>query len=244
MVAQTLDPASGHRDDTVEFAAVPKRVRVRSRWRPRLRAVRPTGALGGIVGALLVLCGIFGAGAGLGLVVGAPALPNLGFAHANPSGPAADAMPRSTPTRISIPSIGVSAPIMPVDLASDGTIGTPPLSDSNLAGWYEGGPAPGQNGPAIVVGHVDGPHGESIFYNLGKLKPGGTVQLTLANHRIAIFSIYSVESYPKGKFPGDRIYGDYTRPGLRLITCGGQFVGGATGYADNVVVYAALQRRG
>ena len=130
-------------------------------------------------------------------------------------------MARSTPTRISIPAIGVSAPIMQVGLAADGTIGTPPLADNNLAGWYAGGPSPGQLGPAVVVGHVDGPHGESVFYHLGKLKPGQTVRLDLADRRTAVFTIYSVEYYPKGQFPGDRVYGDYSRPGLRLITCGG-----------------------
>jgi hypothetical protein len=222
------------RDDTVQLVAVG----------PPPPDSRPGRRLGGVLSALLVLVGIFGVGAGLGLVVGAPAMPSLSLAHAKPTGPAVAAMARSTPKRISIPSIGVSAPIIPVGLAGDGTIGTPPLSNANLAGWYDGGPAPGQMGPAVVVGHVDGPHGESVFYKLGKLKPGQIVQLNLADRRVAVFSIYSVEAYPKGRFPGDRIYGDYSRPGLRLITCGGRFIGGSTGYADNVVVYATLQFRG
>ena len=192
----------------------------------------------------MVFVGLFGVGAGLGLFVGAPALPGLGLAHAKPAGPAGTAMARSTPTRIEIPAIGVSAPIMTVGLAGDGTIGTPPLDNSNLAAWYSGGPAPGEMGPAIIVGHVDGPHGESVFYELGKLKPGETVTMSLADHKTAEFSIYSVEYYPKGEFPGDRVYGDYSRPGLRIITCGGAFLGGATGYADNVVVYASLIVRG
>jgi hypothetical protein len=38
------------------------------------------------------------------------------------------------------------------------------------------------------------------------------------------------------------VYGDFTRPGLRLITCGGRWVGGELGYADNVVVFASLVR--
>src|SRR5262249_10839009 len=122
-----------------------------------------------------------------------------------------------------------------------GSIGTPPLSNPNLAGWYRGGPSPGQLGPAVVVGHVDGPHGESVFYKLAQLKPGQTVYVTLADRHVAMFSIYSVEAYPKNAFPIDRVYHDYSRPGLRLITCGGAFLGGPTGYADNVIVYASLQ---
>ena len=193
-----------------------------------------------LFGALLVILGLFGLGAGVENLLGAPGLPSLRFAHAAPIGPAAGALTRSAPTRISIPSIGVSAPIMPVGLASDGTLGTPPLSNANLAGWYSRGPAPGELGPAVLVGHVDGPRGASVFYRLSSLRPGQTVQITLQSHRIATFTIYSVEAYPKNRFPAARIFGDYSRPGLRLITCGGKFVGGATGYADNVVVYATL----
>jgi LPXTG-site transpeptidase (sortase) family protein len=198
----------------------------------------------GLLAALLVLIGLFGVGAGLGQLSGAPGLPSFGLAHGHPNTPAARAMARSTPTKISIPSIGVYAPITSVGSAADGTIAAPPLDDNNLAGWFKGGPSPGQNGPAIIVGHVDGPKGESVFYRLGKLKTGEKVQVNLANHRVATFGVYSIESYPKGKFPGSKVYGDHSRPGLRLITCGGTYVGGSTGYEDNVVVYASLLVRG
>jgi hypothetical protein len=228
-------------DDTIQLAPVRT---ARRRWDRFAPSGPPSGRSYALFGAVLVFVGLFGVGAGLGLFVGAPVLPSLNLAHTKPTGPAATAMARSVPTRIMIPSIGVSAPIMTVGLAADGTIGTPPLADSNLAAWYSGGPSPGEMGPAIIVGHVDGPHGESVFYQLGKLKPGETVQMSLADHKTAMFSIYSVEYYPKGKFPGDRVYGDYTRPGLRIITCGGAFLGGSTGYADNIVVYATLKLRG
>ena len=89
-------------------------------------------------------------------------------------------------------------------------INTPPLNNNNLAGWYSGGPSPGQMGPAVIVGHVDGPRVKSVFYQLGKMRPGEKIQVDLANHRVAMFSVYSVEVYSKGKFPGDRVYNDYT----------------------------------
>jgi hypothetical protein len=197
-----------------------------------------------LIAAALILAGLFGVGAGLGQLSGVPGLPSFGLAHSNPTTPAARAMARSTPTKISIPTIGVYAPITSVGVAADGSIATPPLDDNNLAGWYRPGPSPGQNGPAIIVGHVDGPRGESVFYQLSKLKPGAKVQVNLANHRIALFSVYSVEHYPKGKLPSTKVYGDYTRPALRLITCGGRYMGGSEGYEDNVVVYASLLARG
>lgn len=197
-----------------------------------------------LIGAVFVMIGLFAVGAGLGQLTGAPALPSFGLAHSDAAGPAAHGLARSTPTKIRIQSIKVSAPIMSVGLTGDGTVSPPPLADRNLAGWYSGGPSPGQLGPAVIVGHVDGPRGESVFYRLGKLRPGDKIQVYLANHRVAMFSVYSVEVYPKGKFPGDRVYGDYSRPGLRLITCGGKYVGGSAGYADNIVVFASLIYRG
>lgn len=196
-----------------------------------------------IIGAVLVFFGLFGAGAGLGQLTGAPSLPRPNTAHSEPTGPAAAPMSRSVPTRITIPSIGVDAPVMQVGLASNGAIATPPLDQPNLAGWYSGGPAPGEQGPAVVVGHVDGPNGASVFYRLGSVKPGAQVRMDLADHRTAVFTVYSVEYYPKGSFPGNRVYGDYSRPGLRLITCGGPYLGGSVGYADNIVVYASLNSR-
>jgi hypothetical protein len=197
-----------------------------------------------LLGAALVLFGLFGVGDALGQLASAPSLPGASSAHSGPGGPAARPIARSTPTRISIPSIGVSAPVTSVGLAANGAIAVPPLSRNNLAGWYSGGPAPGQMGPAVLVGHVDGPQGQSVFYQLGNLKPGAKITVELANHRTALFTVYSVEYYPKGRFPGSRVYGDYSRPGLRLITCGGRFLGGSIGYADNVVAYATMTLRG
>jgi len=205
--------------------------------------VRRTSSSGAIA-FVLIIAGIFAAGAGLGALAGAPPFPGHGLAHAEPDGPAAKPMSRSTPMRISIPSINVDAPITTVGLAPNGAIGVPPLDNNNLAGWYTGGPSPGQLGPAVIVGHVDGPQGKSVFYRLGSVKPGQKIVLQLANHHTALFNIYSVEYYKKGEFPGRRVYGDYSRPGLRLITCGGSFLGGSVGYQDNIVVYASLTDRG
>ncbi len=197
-----------------------------------------------LIPAALVLVGLFGAGAGLGQLAGAPSLPSFGLAHGKAAGPAAHALSRSTPTKIRIQSIDVSAPVMSVGLAPDGTINTPPLDNANVTGWYQGGPSPGQMGPAVIVGHVDGPNGESVFYKLGKMRPGDKIQVYLANHRVAMFSVYSVEVFGKDKLPGDRVFHDYTRPGLRLISCGGTWVGGSTGYSDNIVVFAQMTLRG
>jgi hypothetical protein len=57
---------------------------------------------------------------------------------------------------------------------------------------------------------------------------------------VAVFEVSSVERFGKSALPADRVYGDYCRPSLRLITCGGRWLGESRGYADNVIVFAVL----
>ena len=38
--------------------------------------------------------------------------------------------------------------------------------DFQVAGWFTGGPQPGQLGPAVTAGHVDSRPGPAVFYRL------------------------------------------------------------------------------
>ena len=98
----------------------------------------------------------------------------------------------------------------------------------------------GASGPAIIVGHVDTKTGPSIFHDVTKLRPGARVEVSRRDRSVAVFEVNSVEHFNKARLPVSRVYADYSRPGLRLITCGGQFKGGSIGYADNIVVFASL----
>lgn len=187
---------------------------------------------------VLVLVGVFATGAGLGRTAGP-----FDWADAGPAarqGPDEDRLPASRPVSLVVPSIKVTAPVMPVGQAKDGSIDVPPLSKHNETGWYDRGPTPGEPGRAIIVGHVDTKSGPSVFYDLGKLKPGDRIEVTRADKRVVIFKVDTVEHFDKANLPADRVYGDDGPPGLRLITCGGEWLGGRTGYADNVIAFASL----
>lgn len=190
----------------------------------------------GPISIVLAFVGVFAVGAGLGeasgwwdrLASGSQAPPRE-FPVLDPS----------PPIRIAIPSIDVRAPVHNVGLADNGSIAVPPLERHEEAGWFDRGPTPGEFGPAIIVGHTDARGGPSVFNNLRKLKPGARVEVTRRDRTVAIFEVNTIERFGKSKLP-DRVYGDFSRPGLRLITCGGRWVGGSLGYSDNIVAFASL----
>jgi sortase (surface protein transpeptidase) len=144
------------------------------------------------------------------------------------------------PTLIEIPAIKVQAPITTVGLAADGTVQVPPLDRANETGWYEHGPSPGELGPAVILGHVDGNRRPAVFFHLADLKPGDRITVHRADGRSAVFATRSVERVPKTQFPTERVYGNVDRPELRLVTCGGSFDSHRRSYTDNVIVFAEL----
>ncbi|MFC7550430.1 class F sortase [Plantactinospora sp. GCM10030261] len=187
---------------------------------------------------ILLLLGIFATGAGLGQATGGP-FSWLGGGSKEPPREFPVLKP-SKPVRMTIKSIKVAAPVMQVGLADDGSIAVPDLDRHNQAGWYEDGPTPGQFGPAIIVGHADTRTGPSVFHGLPKLPAGAKIEIVREDRSTAIFEVNSVERFDKGQLPAERVYGDYRRPGLRLITCGGEWRGGGIGYADNIIAFASL----
>jgi sortase (surface protein transpeptidase) len=148
-------------------------------------------------------------------------------------------MSASPPTRIRIRTIDVEAPVTPIGLDANGQLQPPPPDNDNLVGWYQEGAAPGQDGTAVMAGHVDNKRGLSVFYALGRLHPGAQVEIDRKDRTTAVFTVDAVEVYPKDHYPTDKVYGRTGRPELRLITCGGGFTK-KTGYQGNVVAYAHL----
>ncbi|MFC7548846.1 class F sortase [Plantactinospora sp. GCM10030261] len=204
------------------------RVRPRRRLGPR----RP-------MAVVLVLVGIVLAIVGYQQVTGTSLLAGL---YPEPGEPPRrfPMLAASEPTRIAARSIDLDAPLTSVGLAPDGTIAAPPDDQPQVAGWYDQSPTPGQYGPSVLVGHVDTRTGPAVFHQLGRLRTGDRVEIGRVDGTVAIFQVTSTKRYDKERFPADQVFGDFDRPGLRLITCGGRWVGGQVGYADNVVVYATL----
>lgn len=147
---------------------------------------------------------------------------------------------RSIPTVIDIPKIGAHSTLVQLGLNQDSTIEVPPVSTPLQAGWYSYSPTPGETGPAIILGHVDGGGQKGIFYRLKELAPGEEISVSRQDGSTVRFTVTKVDEVSKSTFSADDVYGDTDAPELRLITCGGSFDRTAHSYRDNIIVYAAL----
>ena len=170
-----------------------------------------------------------------------------GYTPVPPTGPppaapaevlATPPLPAAEPVAVRIPSLRVDSPLVDLGLQADGTLQVP--ADGTTAGWFTGGPTPGQRGPAVLAAHVDWDHRPGVFAGLRDLERGDEVDVDRRDGTTARFEVLAVEQYPKDAFPTERVYGDVDHSGLRLITCGGDFDRAARSYEDNVVVYAGM----
>jgi LPXTG-site transpeptidase (sortase) family protein len=149
-------------------------------------------------------------------------------------------VPRSLPVSIDIPAIGARSSLVPLGLNPDRTVEVPPVDRPMQAGWYEHSPTPGQTGPSVVLGHVNGGGQDGIFARLHELEPGDEIRIAREDKQVARFEVKRTEQFPKTEFPAEQVYGDTKEPELRLITCGGLFDEAANSYRDNVIAFAVF----
>jgi hypothetical protein len=157
-----------------------------------------------------------------------------GKSGGDPFGVAA-AAPVGAPGRLRVKAIGVDTSLEKLHLGSGGVL-VPP-KEYGRAGWYSGGTAPGDVGPAVIAGHVDSKAGPAIFYRLRELTVGDRIEVVRGGV-VVRFTVVRVAWYPKTQFPTDEVYGPTPDRQLRLITCGGVFDHRLRSYKDNLVVYA------
>lgn len=152
-----------------------------------------------------------------------------------------EGLPPASPERVRIPAIEVDSELLTLGVDNRGEVEVPPLRHADRAGWYSHGVTPGEVGNAVIIGHVDSrARGPAVFFDLGRLRPGDQVEVFREDGSRARFEVDGVATFPKRDFPVELVYGPAPRPGLRLITCGGEFDDAAGDYRDNVVVFATL----
>jgi hypothetical protein len=204
------------------------------------RPIGPWAQLAGVLGALLILAGTGVVGV---VFLSQRHAPQPAAAAAGAIGPAGHgpSLRRSMPVSVDIPAIGVTSKLLRLGLNTDGTIQVPSLvTSAGEAAWYKYSATPGQIGASVIEGHVDSDQGPAVFYRLGALRPGDTIDVRLADGVTAIFRVTGVREYTKSNFPSKAIYGATDFAALRLITCGGVFDYATGHYLSSTVVFASL----
>ncbi|MEJ2859542.1 class F sortase [Actinomycetospora flava] len=152
----------------------------------------------------------------------------------------AEPMAAADPVAITVDRIDACSSLVPVGVDAQRRIEVPSVHTPEQAGWYRHGPTPGERGPAVVVGHVDGDGRRGVFADLAEATTGDRVTITRRDGSLAVFTVTGTVQVSKNWFPTRDVYGDTAGAELRLITCGGALDASGRSYEDNVIVYARL----
>lgn len=146
------------------------------------------------------------------------------------------------PLTLHIPGLELRAPVVARGLDERGAPDPPPLDRAGEVGWYAAGTAPGAEGAALMVGHVDSRTRPAVFHRLDTLEPGQEIRVARGDGTVAEFTVEDVRVLDRDGFDAQEAYGPRHegRAELRLITCGGAFDRATGAYEANVVVSAYL----
>jgi sortase (surface protein transpeptidase) len=139
--------------------------------------------------------------------------------------------------RLQIPAIALDAPIDELATDAQGHLMAPTKWQDT--GWYDDGPRPGQDGVALIMGHVDSDTGPAVFWDLHKLQPGASVIVNDAGRQLE-FRVSGSRSFPETQPPLQDLFSTAPPKRLALLTCSGDFNPQTGRYNDRLMVTATL----
>lgn len=156
-----------------------------------------------------------------------------------------------TPARLSIPAIGVDAPV-----ETRGTVryenpftgemvdgyGVP--ESMRTTSWWSDGPQPGSGRMAVILGHQQA-SGGAVFDRLHTLDDGDEVTLRDGSGAVLRLRVLGdpVTGLDKASSAlADTLNGHPAEADVALVTCGGEFDDDAGTSTDNTVVFATVVR--
>lgn len=183
---------------------------------------RVAAGLSAVTTALLVLCA--------GMILWGVVAPS----DTEPKPPAYSSLSPAQPLKLTVPSMGIAAPIVPVALSSDAVLDPP--NDPVQVGWWDASALPGaQRGQTVITGHTVHTGGGAMD-QIGEVKRDRVVNVVtekgLMRYRVqrtVVLSRAQVAEQAPELFGQDRTGGR-----LVLITCtdwNGSY------YESNVVVF-------
>lgn len=149
---------------------------------------------------------------------------------------------RSEPKVIYFTDAQVMTEVFPVGLIEKGdkkgqmdTIDNP-----DVAAWYSPGPAPGEQGNALVNGHKSWKGKIGRFSVLWDMKIGQQVAVEREDGSVLYFKVTSVDFYPYDDYPESVMNMESDTAKMTLITCYGDFDRSAGTSAQRCVVVCEL----
>jgi LPXTG-site transpeptidase (sortase) family protein len=148
--------------------------------------------------------------------------------------PASSPKPSSLSFSLSIPSIGLQAPIIKVGINKKGEMDVPDGKTNNV-GWYKDGTKPGQLGSAVLDAHV-----YAAFKKLKNVRAGDAVYVKNENGENLKFIVEKTEVTPLEEVSASLLFNRTDKARLNLITCAGTYISSRGTYDKRLIVYAVL----
>jgi LPXTG-site transpeptidase (sortase) family protein len=141
------------------------------------------------------------------------------------------------PAEVRIPSIGVTAPVVPITMTPDLVLDPP--ADPAVIGWWSEGVAPGaRQGSAVLVGHATRAGTGGAFDEVGTLSDGDTIEVE-GSAATLTYRVESVEVVSKDDLArrAEEIFNQSGPGRLVVITCEDW---DGTSWRSNIVTVATL----
>jgi sortase A len=150
--------------------------------------------------------------------------------------PQPSAPPAVQPQQLAIPRLGVQAPIENKGIDSHNQMEAPDKPFD--VAWYPFTAKPGSGGNAVFAGHKDfAGVGPAVFWKLGQLSPGDTIQVTGADQTQLQYQVTQTWDYTLATIPMASVLAQGNGDQVTLITCAGSY-SRAAGYDHRLVVRA------
>lgn len=131
---------------------------------------------------------------------------------------------------LTVPSIGLAAPIVNVGVTATNNIDVPA---GLQVGRWTGSAVPGAPGAVFLDGHVDG-----VFARLSRVAVGQTLSVSYAGQQFA-YRVVHKEVVPLAGIDMNRALSTYggAPEGLNIMTCAGSYVPATGTYDRRLIVY-------
>jgi sortase A len=142
------------------------------------------------------------------------------------------------PVSLKIPKLDVDVNVRTTGLTATGDMDVP--ANVLEVGWYKYGVHPGNQGSAVIGGHLDGIKAEpGAFLNLKRLQKGDVLSIVDDHGAVILFVVRETRIYGQKERPAE-VFNSVDGIHLNLITCTGPWDQAQGRFSERLVVFADM----